>query len=58
MLYKDANNLYGWAMSQMLPYDENENWHGHPGLNVKKLEDILSTFEDSDFGYFIEVDFN
>ena len=22
ILYKDANNLYGWAMSECLPYDE------------------------------------
>ena len=22
ILYKDANNLYGWAMSEYLPYDE------------------------------------
>ena len=22
ILYKDANNLYGWALSELLPYDE------------------------------------
>ena len=26
----DATNLYGHSMSQMLPYDEIEMWHGHP----------------------------
>ena len=28
--YVDATNLYGHSMSQMLPYDEIEMWHGHP----------------------------
>ena len=50
ILYIDANNLYGHSMSQPLPYDE-----------IKfdksiKLEDILNTPDDSDIGYFIEVD--
>ena len=50
ILYKDANNLYGWAMSEYLPYDEIEF-----DRNVR-LEDILNTADDSDIGYFIEVD--
>ena len=37
-------------MSEPLPYDENEF-----DENVK-LEDILNTLDDSDIGYFIEVD--
>ena len=50
ILYVDANNLYGWAMSEYLPQDE-----------IKfdrdvKLEGILNTPDDSDIGYFIEVD--
>ena len=32
MLYMDATNLYGHSMSQMLPYDEIEMWHGHLDL--------------------------
>ena len=32
ILYMDATNLYGHSMSQMLPYDEIEMWHGHPDL--------------------------
>ena len=48
--YIDANNLYGHSMSQPLPYDENKF-----DKNIK-LEDILNTPDDSDFGYFIEVD--
>ena len=50
ILYIDANNLYGHSMSDSLPYDE-----------IKfdkdvKLEDILNTPDDSDIGYFVEVD--
>ena len=43
-------------MSQMLPYDEIELWHGHPDLYMNWLEEILSTPDDNDIGYFIEVD--
>ena len=50
ILYVDANNLYGWAMSESLPYDEIEF-----DRNVK-LEEILNTPDDSDTGYFIEVE--
>ena len=37
----DATNLYGHSMSQMLPYDEIEMWHGHQDLYMDKLEDFL-----------------
>ena len=50
ILYIDANNLYGHSMSQLLPYDEIKF-----DYNVK-LEDILNTRDDSDIGYFVEVD--
>ena len=56
ILYADANNLYGHSMSQPLPYDEIEMWHGHPDLYMNKLEEILITPNDSDIGYSIEVD--
>ena len=50
ILYLDADNLYGLAMSQWLPNDdikfETEN---------VCLEEILNT-PDSDIGYFLEVD--
>ena len=49
VLYFDANNLYGDSMSQPLPYDEIK-------YDNIKLEDILNTPDDSDIGYFIEVD--
>ena len=52
----DATNLYGHSMSQMLPYDEIEMWHGHPDNYWNWLEEILNTPDDSDIGYFLEVD--
>ena len=53
LIYKDANNLYGYAMSKKLPVDGFE-W-------VKYLckidEDFIKNYdEDSDVGYFIEAD--
>ena len=56
ILYIDATNLYGHSMSQMLPYDEIEMWHGHPDLYMNWLEEILNTPEDNEIGYFLEVD--
>ena len=50
ILYIDANNLYGHSMSQYLPYDEIKF------DNNVNLEDILNTPDDSDIGYFVEVD--
>ena len=53
LMYLDANNLYGWAMSQKLP------------VNGFKWAEKLSRFneifiknynENSDIGYFLEVD--
>ena len=50
ILYVDANKLYGHSMSQPLPFDELKS-----DSNVI-LEDILNTPDDSNVGYFIEVD--
>ena len=50
ILYIDANNLYGHSVTQPLRYDEIKF-----GRNVK-LEDILNTPDDSDIGYFVEVE--
>ena len=53
LMYLDANNLYGWVMSKILP------------LNGFKWENDLSRFnenfiknynENSDVGYFVELD--
>ena len=35
IIYADATNLHGHSMSQMLPYDEIEMWHGHPDKYCK-----------------------
>ena len=56
ILYIDATNLYGYSMSQMLPYDEIEIWHGHPDKYWNWLDKILNTPDDSEVGYFLEVD--
>ena len=54
--YMDATNLYGHSMSQFVPYDEIEMWHGHPDKYWNWLDEILNTPDDSDIGYFVEVD--
>ena len=36
IIYKDSTNLYGHSMSQPLPYDEIERWHGDSGLYTNK----------------------
>ena len=46
--YLDANNLYGWAMSQPMPA-RNFCW-------VDYSEKLLDTPPDSSTGYFLEVD--
>ena len=56
ILSVDATNNYSHSMSQMLTYDEIEIGHGHPDLYITKFEEILITGDDSDIGYFIEVD--
>ena len=48
--YLDMNNLYGWAMSEYLPYG-NFKWL----KNIDKF-DIISINDKSPTGYFLEVD--
>ena len=50
--YLDANNLYGWAMSQYLPYS------GFKWLNQKKISEFClnSISESSSICYILEVD--
>ena len=55
IFYLDATNLYGHSMIQPSPY-EIEMWNGHPDLYMNKLEEILNTPDDSDIGYFSQVD--
>ena len=56
ILYMEDTNLYGHSMSQSLPYDEIEMWHGHPDLYMNKFKKFLNTSDDSDIGYFLEID--
>ena len=56
IIYADATNLYGHSMSQFLPYDEIEMWHGHPDKYWTWLDIILNTPNDSEIGYFLEFD--
>ena len=62
--YIDANNLYGWAMSQYLPTGDfkkikfgcDEDYE-HDELLIDEIkEDILNTPVDNEYGYFIECD--
>ena len=47
--YLDMNNLYGWAMSEFLPY-EGFKW-------LKNIHEFdMSTNEKNPVGYFLEVD--
>ena len=53
LVYLDANNLHGWAMSQKLPVN-GFKWVGH----LSKFNDrfIENYNENSDKGYILEVD--
>ena len=53
LAYLDANNLYGWAMSQKLPVNGFE-WV--EDLSRFKEDFIQNYDENSDKGYFPEVD--
>ena len=52
IMYLDANNLYGWAMSQYLPTG------GFRWMNEKQINkiDLAKYKEDSDKGIILEVD--
>ena len=52
-MYWDANNLYGWAMSQKLPVDGFE-WRKDLLRFDEKF--IHNYDKDSDNGYILEVD--
>ena len=53
IMYLDANNLYGWAMSQYLPTG------GFRWMTEKKINkiDLAKYEEDSEKGLILEVDF-
>ncbi|XP_071578407.1 uncharacterized protein [Temnothorax nylanderi] len=50
LMYYDVNNLYGWAMSESLPY-ANFQW-----LDDPENFDVTTVPADSDIGYILEVD--
>ena len=62
ILYIDANNLYGWAMSHYLPTGEFEILPLNPcnytdNYNLEQLvEDLLQIPDDNEYGFFIECD--
>ena len=50
IVYLDANNLYGWAMSQFLPYDDVK-------INTEiSIDEVLKTSDENETGYVIECD--
>ena len=54
-MYLDANNLYGWAMSQKLPVN-GFNWVEKSRLSRFNEKFIKNYNENSDIEYFLEVD--
>ena len=55
LAYLDANNLYGWAMSQKLPVNSFK-WAEKSRLSRFNERLIKSCHENSDIGYFLEVE--
>ena len=51
-MYLDANNLYGWAMSQKLPVN---GFKWVKGLSKFNEIFIRNYYENRDKGYFLEV---
>ena len=53
LIYLDANNLYGWAMSQYLPT------HKFRWLSPEEIEQIVieNLSDESDDGYMFEVSY-
>ena len=52
IMYWDANNLYGWAMSQHLPFDE---FHWMDEADYKDME-WRNVPDDGPFGFIVECD--
>ena len=57
LTYLDANNLYGWAMSQKLPIT-GFKWVEKSKLSRFNERFITNSNENSGIGYFHEVDFD
>ena len=64
LLYIDANNLYGWSMSQCLPTGDFKKMRSftkfgcdNDELLINEIkEDIVNTPDDNEYGFFIECD--
>ena len=56
ILYIDANNLYGWAMSQYLPLGNFCEIEINENNKLGVLNQIINTSDTSPIGYFILVD--
>ena len=56
ILYIDANNLYGWAMSQYLPTSEFEKLQLPEEYILEQIVDLKFIPDNNEFGYFIECD--
>ena len=58
ILYIDANNLYGWAMSQYLPTGDFKKIKlccEYDSVLMNEIkEDIFNTPDDNEYGYFVE----
>ena len=53
LMYLDANNLYGWAMSQQLPVNGFKWVEFYKRFNERFIKNCN---ENSNIGYFLEVD--
>lgn len=50
LMYLDVNGLYGWTMCEALPISDFK-WLDHYSIN-----EIITTSDDAEYGYFLEVD--
>lgn len=56
LIYLDVNNLYGWAMTHMLPVDEFE-WLDPEEFSAEEMYDQFKNVPDDNYhGYILEVD--
>ena len=53
LMYLDANNLYGWAMSLKFPMNDFKRVEELSGFNERFIKNYN---KNSDIGYFLEVD--
>ena len=56
MMYIDANNLYGCALSQKLPYKDIKWMNPHVFTLEEWYATILELDENADYGYILDVD--